>query len=191
MKKKILISTGGSGGHVLLALTIYDHLKNEYDMFISSDQRGLKYFEEEKYKPFIVDTPKIKISIFFPFVLLKVFLLTIKSLSILKKEKISILISTGGYMSLPLCFAAKILGIKIYLIEPNMVLGRAKHNGNDIYPPVEIKIDIFSFFKILKDFIVNKNTFKSTKGKKIEIFIFGVSTIKGLYFSSSKYFKPL
>ena len=28
-------------------------------------------------------------------------------------------------MSIPLCFAAKILTIKIYLIEPNMVLGRA------------------------------------------------------------------
>ena len=28
-------------------------------------------------------------------------------------------------MSLPLCFAAKILNIKIYLFEPNMVLGRA------------------------------------------------------------------
>ena len=38
MKKKILITTGGSGGHVLPALTIYDHLKTEYDMFISSDQ---------------------------------------------------------------------------------------------------------------------------------------------------------
>ena len=125
MKKKILITTGGSGGHVLPALTIYDHLKTEYDMFISSDQRGLKYFETEKHKPFIVDTPKLKISIFFPLVIFKVFLLTIKSLSILKKEKISILISTGGYMSLPLCFAAKILGIKIYLIEPNMVIGRA------------------------------------------------------------------
>ena len=125
MKKKILITTGGSGGHVLPALTIYDHLKTEYDMFISSDQRGLKYFEIEKYKPIIVDTPKIKISIFFPFVIFKVFLLTLKSLSILKKEKISILISTGGYMSLPLCFAAKLLGITIYLIEPNMVMGRA------------------------------------------------------------------
>ena len=125
MKKKILITTGGSGGHVLPALTIYDHLKTEYDMFISSDQRGLKYFEIEKYKPIIVDTPKLKISIFFPFVIFKVFLLTIKSLSILKKEKISILISTGGYMSLPLCLAAKLLSIKIYLIEPNMVLGRA------------------------------------------------------------------
>ena len=125
MKKKILITTGGSGGHVLPALTIYDHLKTEYDMFISTDQRGLKYFQIEKYKPIIVDTPKLKISMFFPFTIFKVFLLIIKSLSILKKEKISILISTGGYMSLPLCLAAKLLSIKIYLIEPNMVLGRA------------------------------------------------------------------
>ena len=43
MRKKILITTGGSGGHVLPALTIYDHLKNEHDLLISSDQRGLKY----------------------------------------------------------------------------------------------------------------------------------------------------
>ena len=125
MKKKIFITTGGSGGHVLPALTIYDHLKTEYDILISSDQRGLKYFESEKYKPMIIDAPKLKISIFFPFVIFKIFFLIIKSLSILKKEKVLILISTGGYMSLPMCFAAKILGIKIYLIEPNMVLGRA------------------------------------------------------------------
>ena len=125
MRKKILISTGGSGGHVFPALTIYDHLKSEYDILISSDQRGLKYFESETYRPIIIDTPRLKISVFFPFVIFKVFFLIIKSLSILKNEKISILISTGGYMSLPLCFAAKILGIKIYLIEPNMVLGKA------------------------------------------------------------------
>ena len=125
MRKKILITTGGSGGHVLPALTIYDHLKKEHDLFISSDQRGLKYFEREKYNHFIIDTPKLNISIFFPFVIFKVFLLIIKSLGVLKKERISILVSTGGYMSLPLCIAAKILGIKIYLIEPNMVLGRA------------------------------------------------------------------
>ena len=61
MKKKILITTGGSGGHVLPALTIYDHLKTEYDMLISSDQRGLKYFETEEYKPIIVDLSLIHI----------------------------------------------------------------------------------------------------------------------------------
>jgi len=60
-----------------------------------------------------------------PFSFLKIFFLTIKSFFLLKKNNISILISTGGYMSLPLCIAARILGIEIFLIEPNMVLGRA------------------------------------------------------------------
>jgi UDP-N-acetylglucosamine--N-acetylmuramyl-(pentapeptide) pyrophosphoryl-undecaprenol N-acetylglucosamine transferase len=46
-------------------------------------------------------------------------------LILLKNKKIQILISTGGYMSLPLCIAARILNIKVYLLEPNMVIGRA------------------------------------------------------------------
>jgi len=46
----------------------------------------------------------------------------VKSLILLKKEEIQILISTGGYMSLPLCIAARILNIKIYLLEPNLFL---------------------------------------------------------------------
>ena len=44
MKRKILISTGGSGGHVIPAITMHDHLKENYDILISSDVRGLKYF---------------------------------------------------------------------------------------------------------------------------------------------------
>ena len=28
--KKVLIVTGGSGGHVIPALSIYDHLKNDF-----------------------------------------------------------------------------------------------------------------------------------------------------------------
>ena len=125
MKSKILISTGGSGGHVLPAITIYDHLKSNYETLISTDLRGLKYLDKENYKYIIVNTPKLNNLLLFPFSFLKVVILTLKSLIILKRENISILISTGGYMSLPLCLAAKILSIKIYLIEPNMVLGRA------------------------------------------------------------------
>jgi UDP-N-acetylglucosamine--N-acetylmuramyl-(pentapeptide) pyrophosphoryl-undecaprenol N-acetylglucosamine transferase len=125
MKSKILISTGGSGGHVLPAITIYDHLKSNYETLISTDLRGLKYLDKENYNHIIVNTPKLNNLLLFPFSFLKVFILTLKSLIILKRKNISILISTGGYMSLPLCLAAKILSIKIYLIEPNMVLGRA------------------------------------------------------------------
>ena len=125
MKKKVLISTGGSGGHVLPAITIYDHLKSSYETLISTDLRGLKFLDGENYKPFIINAPKLNNLFMLPFSLPKVFFLTIKCLIFLKKEKISILISTGGYMSLPLCLAAKVLNIKIFLIEPNMVLGRA------------------------------------------------------------------
>ncbi len=125
MREKVLISTGGSGGHVIPAITIYDHLKETYDVLISTDSRGLQYLEKDDRKSILIDTPKFDSLILFPFILFKVLILTINSLKILKKEKISYLISTGGYMSLPLCLAAKILNIKIILIEPNMVLGRA------------------------------------------------------------------
>jgi len=125
MKSKILISTGGSGGHVIPAITMHDHLKENYEILISSDIRGLKYLDDKSYKTLIIDTPKLNNFILLPLSILKVIFLTLKSLILLKKEKIQILISTGGYMSLPLCIAARILNIKIYLLEPNMVIGRA------------------------------------------------------------------
>ena len=124
MKKKVLISTGGSGGHVIPAITIYSHLKNTHETFISSDLRGIVYLDKN-YNELIINTPKLNNYFLLPLSILKILFLTVKSFFILKKNNISILISTGGYMSLPLCLAAKILGIKIFLIEPNMVLGRA------------------------------------------------------------------
>jgi len=125
MKGKILISTGGSGGHVIPAVTMCDHLKSNYDILISSDIRGLKYLDNEIYNILVVDTPKLNKLILLPISILKVFFLILRSLFLLKKEKIQILISTGGYMSLPLCIAARMLNIKIFLLEPNMVIGRA------------------------------------------------------------------
>ena len=125
MKTKILISTGGSGGHVIPATTIHDHLKDNYDIIISSDFRGLKYLDTKLYNIKVIDTPKLNKTILLPLSILKVIYLTLTSLLFLKKQKIQTLISTGGYMSLPLCIAAKILNIKIYLLEPNMVIGRA------------------------------------------------------------------
>ena len=73
MKKKILISTGGSGGHVIPALTIYDHLKNDCDVMISTDLRGLKYLDNDNCKTFLVDTPKLDRLILIPFSILIVF----------------------------------------------------------------------------------------------------------------------
>jgi len=126
MKKKILISTGGSGGHVIPATIFYEHLKNEFDVFLTTDKRGTKFLNFKKYNVKIINTPKLNNNLFLiPINLFSIFLLTIKSLFFLKEKKIDMLLSTGGYMSLPLCLASKILNVKIYLFEPNMVLGRA------------------------------------------------------------------
>jgi len=126
MKKKILISTGGTGGHVIPATIFYEQLKDKFDVFFVTDKRGCRFLNLEKYKLTVINTPKLTANLFLlPLNLFGMFFSIIKSLIFLKKNKIEVLISTGGYMSLPMCMAAKIFSIKIYSFEPNMVLGRA------------------------------------------------------------------
>ncbi len=141
MKKKILISTGGSGGHVIPATIFYEQLKDEFDVFLATDKRGCRFLNLEKYKYTVINTPKLTTNLFLlPLNLFGLFFSIIKSLIFLKKNRIEILISTGGYMSLPLCMAAKIISIKIYLFEPNMVLGRV----NNIFLKYTEKIFCYS-----------------------------------------------
>ena len=125
MKNRILISTGGSGGHVIPAIILNDHLSERNEVVIVSDKRGLKYLDSKNYKIEIIDTPKLNNIFMIPFNLTKIFLLTIKSFFLLKRQKINTVFSTGGYMSLPLILAGKFLNLKIYLLEPNFVIGRA------------------------------------------------------------------
>ena len=125
MKKNILITTGGSGGHVIPAMILYDHLSKDANITISTDKRGSIYLDKDNYNYSIIDTPKLNNVFFFLFNLILIFFLTFKSLFLLKNRKIEKIISTGGYMSLPLILAAKLLNLKIYLLEPNLVLGRA------------------------------------------------------------------
>ena len=125
MKNNILISTGGSGGHVIPAMILYDHLSNYTHVTISTDRRDSRFLDKDNYNYSLVDTPRLKNILFLPINLILILYLTLKSCFLLKNKKIGKLISTGGYMSLPLILAAKILNLKIYLLEPNMVLGRA------------------------------------------------------------------
>ena len=47
--KKIIISTGGSGGHVIPSLVMYDHLKGKFDVILVSDKRGSKFIDNNLY----------------------------------------------------------------------------------------------------------------------------------------------
>jgi len=125
VKINVLITTGGTGGHVIPATILYDHLSKDANVFISTDIRGSRYLDKDSYKYNIIDTPKLNNIFSLPLKLISILFLTFKSFVLLKNKKIEKLISTGGYMSFPLILAAKLLNLKIYLLEPNMVLGRA------------------------------------------------------------------
>ena len=65
-EKKFLISTGGSGGHVIPATILYEHLSKNNNVIISTDKRGLKFLDKDIYDFEIIDTPKLN-NIFFSF----------------------------------------------------------------------------------------------------------------------------
>ena len=62
MKKKILISTGGSGGHVIPAMAFYDHLKENFDVFLVLDERGSNFINEKKYEYEIIQSPRLTLN---------------------------------------------------------------------------------------------------------------------------------
>ena len=124
MEKNFLITTGGSGGHVIPAIIFYEHLSKDANIIISTDKRGCRFIDQKAYDLEIIDTPRLNSFFLLPLNLLKIFFLSVKSFIFLKKRKINLIISTGGYMSFPLILAGKFLKIKIFLFEPNLVLGR-------------------------------------------------------------------
>ena len=183
--KNILISTGGSGGHVVPAKILSEHLQSNFNVLISSDLRGLRYLDEKKSDIILINTPKLNLSIFFILRMFQLIYLVFKTVFLLKKNKIKAVFSTGGYMSLPVCLGAKLLGIKIYLFEPNIVLGRA----NRFF--LRFCDKIFSYTEYLKHFpekfkhkiqkispLVKKN-FYEKRQIKIEDKVFSLLVIGG------------
>ena len=189
MKKKILISTGGSGGHTMPAVTLYEHLKNNFDIFLTTDKRGAKYIDKNIYNYKIIEIPKISKNIFkIPYILFFFITSLIKSFFFIKNNNIKILVSTGGYMSIPLCISAILLKRKIYLFEPNMVVGRSNklflkfsekiicYSESLKNFPTEYKNKIYVISPLLREKIYKeeKNT-KKTIDKSFRILIMGGS----------------
>ena len=189
MKKKILISSGGTGGHIIPAIAFYDHLKKNFEVFLTLDKRGSRFINEKEYEYNIIQSPRLTLNIIkLPFNIIKLFIAILRSFFFLKSNKIDILLGTGGYMSVPICLAAKILNIKIYLFEPNMVFGRANkllikfctklfcYSDKIINFPKKHNNKICVINHILRKEIYNLNNFKKEEIKnKIKLLIIGGS----------------
>tara|TARA_B100000212_G_scaffold342028_1_gene327250 strand:- start:4995 stop:6089 length:1095 start_codon:yes stop_codon:yes gene_type:complete len=128
-KPFILITAGGSGGHLFSAQAVASVLKKRnYKIILITDKRVKKLlsnFPADKIKIITSDTFTNKDLIKWPIVALKIFFALIVSLFWVIRTNPVLGIGFGGYPSLPPLLATKLLGHKVIIHEQNTVFGRA------------------------------------------------------------------
>jgi len=182
MKKKIIFSTGGTGGHIFPALNLMKYFfEKDYEVLFVTDNRGnkfLKNFSEFKSYTLNTGTPTNK-NFFFKFLsFFLIFFSIIKSIIIIKKEKPNLIFGFGGYVSFPISFASKFFNLPLAIYENNLVIGRANKyllsKSKKIFIskitkekfPDKYRNKIFETGPILSKRIMNFSEYKKNNNKK-------------------------
>ena len=128
-KKKIIIATGGTGGHIFPALSLANFLiSKNFDVKLTTDKRGLEYLKVNKNLNIveIFSSPLIKKNFLKLFISILIIIFSIiKSFIFLLFNRPSIIFGMGGYSSFPICIAATFLRIKFVIYENNLIIGKA------------------------------------------------------------------
>jgi len=167
--KKFLVVGGGSGGHLSSANTIIESMLEEYfipvenityvggDLGMEGEKVGnsleQKQMINKPYKVYFIRAGKLQrqISLNTIKLLFRTFLGFIDSIRILRKEKPDIVISTGGFVSVPICILSWMNKRPIYLHEQTASVGLS----NKIVGKLSKKVYV-SFKDSLKYFPQNK-----------------------------------
>lgn len=138
---RILITGGGSGGHFSVAKSLIDTLISDYnipienityvggDLGMEGEKKGnsleQKQFKDAKFQTFYIRAGKLqrKISLTTLSLLLRSILGFFDAISIMRKVKPSLVISSGGFVSVPICIASWIFKKPIYLHEQTVSVG--------------------------------------------------------------------
>jgi len=126
-KKKIIIATGGTGGHIFPARSLAQALaKDDFDVTIFSDKNYKKYVQKgDIFKFKIIASSQLKRSV--SALLNAVFLISfgiLKTFFLILLKKPEVIIAFGGYATFPTLISAVILRRKIILHEQNSHFGK-------------------------------------------------------------------
>ena len=164
--KTILIAAGGTGGHIMPAVSLAESLRTLDPAFHIEFVHGVSSLEKDIYSSLSFPThilsvgrlrknisqkERVQTLISLPFVLLK-------ALKILIAVKPTLVIGTGGAVSGPILLAGILLRKKTVLFEPNAVPGLS---NRWIAPFVD---EIFLVFEEAKKYFMSKG---KTKYKKV------------------------
>lgn len=187
---RVIISAGGTGGHIYPALAILDKIKEKDKdakiLYIGTTDRMEKDIVPKagfKYKGINVKGLKRSLS---PSNIKSMFLFVnaiSKCKKIIKDFKPDVVIGVGGYVSAPVIYAAKKLGVKCCIHEQNSIFGITNKFA------LKFADKVFVSFKSSKDYVqdkskviytgnpVSEGAFKKAPYKKEE---FGLSPNKKL-----------
>ena len=128
--KTIVLTGGGTGGHVIPNISLLPHLRKHFDRIcyiggngiekeLISHQKDVEYFEVPTCK-FV--RQNIFKNLLLPFRVIKS---SLKCKKILKKLSPQLVFSKGGYVAVPVCIGAKLQKISIIGHESDLTLGLA------------------------------------------------------------------
>jgi UDP-N-acetylglucosamine--N-acetylmuramyl-(pentapeptide) pyrophosphoryl-undecaprenol N-acetylglucosamine transferase len=188
---KIIIATGGTGGHVFPAYSLAKHLiDKKINVELVSDKRGMKYLKDYPNLNIIqIESSTLSKKSIFNFLISVLIILysIFRSLIYLSFNRVNLIFGMGGYSSFPVCIAAKILGIPFVIYENNLHIGRA----NKFLLPFakkafvshidlegvssKYKYKLCKIGNIIRKEILNYKEIEKTKDKKTKILILGGS----------------
>ncbi len=180
-KKKIIFTGGGSGGHVVPALTLIDHIDSKtYDVIYFGSYQGveskLTKGKVSRYIPVLTGKLRRYFSIQNFIDIFKLGLGLVQSfiyLLILRASSNTV-ISMGGFVSVPIVICAKILGYRIFVHEQTSRVGLANKIASKFAKNVFISFEdskkffpsqkvIISGYPVRSEFLRNELAFKSYK----------------------------
>ena len=154
--KKIVVSGGGTGGHLFPAIALGEELlTRNYEVHLITDSRCEKYLGKDlnlisHILNFKINSKNIITRLYFT---ISVLIVTIESLLILYRLKPEIIIGFGGYPSFPTMLAALLLRLPIIIHEQNCFMGKT----NKFFAKFAVKIALsYKETKNIADIYKNK-----------------------------------
>ena len=187
MTKTIILSTGGTGGHIFPALRLSEELRSRgHRVILLTDQRGQKYQEGASFDGvYMMNLHKGSGLIAKVLQLLDIAIQTVKACLLYRRMKPDLVIGFGGYTSAPALMAAYLSRIPFMVHEQNAVLGRVNRwmapyanllaLGFDSTRGVPEKVKTNFVGNPVRDDILAGGGIPKTPTEKIRLFVFGGS----------------
>ena len=148
--KKLFFCTGGTGGHVFPAISLYENFKNSnHQIIFLTDKRCEYILKENKINYKIINVANFNRKIFlWPISLYTIIKSILECMKLFLIEKPDTVVGFGSYVSFPSLISAKLLKITTIIHEQNAVMGKSNRILSKIVDYIALSYKNTKFCKL-------------------------------------------